>query len=120
MPPPQPLCLFTSAPFLLAAAVPWLESDERSLNVNFEELLSFASVLGWHKPFLPFPCPSDTSARYSAPFLSYQLALANGFSVWVTHGKCLKMQEQGEGYQEMVELCTGNCSDPPAREVMLD
>lgn len=24
------------------------------------------------------------------------------------------MQEQG--YQEMVELCTGNCSDPPARK----
>lgn len=52
--------------------------------------------------------------------MSYQLAPANGFSVWVTHGKCLKMQEQGEGSREAVELCTGNCSDPPARGVVLD
>lgn len=52
--------------------------------------------------------------------MPYQLALANGFSVWGTQAKCLKMQEQGEGYQEMVKLCTGNCSDPPAGEVVLD
>lgn len=52
--------------------------------------------------------------------MSYQLALAKGSSVWVTHGKCLKMQEQGEGCQEMVELCTANCSDPLARAVVLD
>lgn len=68
----------------------------------------------------PFPRPSDTTARLSSPFMSYRLALANGFSVWATHGKCLKMQEQSEGYQEMVELRAGNCSDPPAREVVLD
>lgn len=72
---------------------------------------------GWHEPFFPSSCPSDTCAGLNICSVSYRLAQAKGFSARITCESVYKCKRQSKGYLEMARhVCTSNYANYSCKE----